>query len=84
MKACIEAAKECGIEGQKKSKDHSTQAGVDIIVDNIIALLEHSSAYTRALANQTFALVTSEVKESTIDLILAVGCLHVTCQWNSL
>ena len=50
-----------------------------MLVDNIIALLEYSSAYTRSLANQTFAMITSEVQESTIDLILAVRGSEMVC-----
>ena len=57
----------------KMSKDNVDQAAIDVLVDNIIVLLEYSSAYTRALANQTFAMVTPEVQGSTIDLILAVS-----------
>lgn len=74
-KACIEAANESVLSGTKKisKKQEPEQTGIDLIVDSIIALLENSSSYTRALANQAFALITSEVKLSTIELILAVS-----------
>ena len=45
---------------------------VDVLVDTVIGFLEKATAYMRAVANQVFSLLTGVVRESTIDLILAV------------
>ena len=68
----------------KKSKKSRKSAGidvaaevdapepVDVLVDTVIGFLEKATAYMRAVANQVFWLLTGSVRESTIDLILAV------------
>jgi DNA polymerase phi len=45
---------------------------VDVIVDTIIGYLEKSTGYMRTVGNEVFGLLSGVVKESTIDLILAV------------
>ena len=45
---------------------------VDLLVDTVIGFLEQATAYMRAVANQVFSLLSESVRESTIDLILAV------------
>lgn len=45
---------------------------VDVLVDTIIGFLEKSTAYMRTVGNQVFALLSSSVQESTIDLIISV------------
>ncbi len=59
----------------QKVREDSTDAPlepVDIMVDTIIGFLEKSTAYMRAVGNQVFALISSSVQASTIDLILTV------------
>jgi DNA polymerase phi len=46
---------------------------IDVLVDTIIGFLERSTAYMRTFGNQAFALLSGSVKDSTIDLILAVN-----------
>lgn len=46
---------------------------VDILVDNVIGFLEEATAYMRSIANQVFSLLSGAVRESTIDLIIAVS-----------
>lgn len=46
---------------------------IDILVDAIIGFLEKASAFTRSVANEAFSRVTSDVEESTINLILSVS-----------
>ncbi|KAF9452265.1 hypothetical protein P691DRAFT_661308 [Macrolepiota fuliginosa MF-IS2] len=81
LQACIEGTARMFPEGKKKKdtkkkaeknidKDESTHEPVDILVDTIIGFLEKSTAYLRTTANQVFALLSSSVKESTVDLIL--------------
>jgi len=43
------------------------------LVDILISYLERSTAYLRVIANQVFALLTSLVEKSTIDLVLTVS-----------
>ena len=49
------------------------QEPIDVVVDTIIGLLEHSTSFNRTVANQAFGLITSLCKESTIELILTVS-----------
>ena len=46
---------------------------VDVLVDNVIGFLEEATAYMRTVANQVFSLLSGSVKESTVDLIVAVS-----------
>jgi len=59
----------------KDAKDESEEQAdepVDVIVDTIIGFLEKSTAYMRTVGNQVFSLLSSSLKESTIDLIVTV------------
>jgi DNA polymerase phi len=47
---------------------------IDVFVDAIIGFLEKPVTYLRMVGNQAFALLSAEVKESTVDLMLAVSC----------
>ena len=66
---------------RKKSSQQSPSDGdveedvqpVDVLVDSIIGMLEQSTAYLRAVANQVFTLLSSSAKGTTIDLILRVS-----------
>ena len=66
---------------KKKKKDRKTKEPsedvtdepVDILVDTIIGFLEKSTAYIRTVGNQVFSLLAGSVKDTTIDLILAVS-----------
>lgn len=66
---------------KKKKKDRKTKEPsedvtdepVDILVDTIIGFLEKSTAYIRTVGNQVFSLLAGSVKNTTIDLILAVS-----------
>jgi DNA polymerase phi len=62
---------------QKSTKEHPPALPelVDVLIDTIIGYLEKSTAYKRAVGNQAFALLCDSVKETTIDLILAVRSL---------
>jgi hypothetical protein len=42
-------------------------------MDMIIGCLEKGTAYMRAVGNQSFSLLSGAVKDSTINLILAVS-----------
>lgn len=70
-------------EGKKLKKPRKSASGaeeddaappepVDVLVDTVIGFLEQATAYMRAVANQVFSLLSESVRESTIDLILAV------------
>jgi DNA polymerase phi len=69
------------LAGKKKKKDRKTKEPsedvtdepVDILVDTIIGFLEKSTAYIRTVGNQVFSLLAGSVKNTTIDLILAVS-----------
>ncbi|KDQ59553.1 hypothetical protein JAAARDRAFT_127225 [Jaapia argillacea MUCL 33604] len=84
LEACIDAASRllppAETKRSKKSRKSESQpvvssdelpAPVDVMVDTIIGFLEQSTLYMRTVANQVFSLLSSEVKESAIDLILA-------------
>lgn len=45
---------------------------IDVLVDTILGFLEKGTAYMRAVANHVFSILSGSVKESTIDLIVAV------------
>ncbi|KAI5124484.1 hypothetical protein M0805_003011 [Coniferiporia weirii] len=55
----------------KDDADDGDRTPIDLIVDIIIGLLEQSTSFTRAVANQSFAMLSSLITDSTIDLILA-------------
>ena len=57
-------------DGQGEDSDDAEP--VDILVDTVIGFLEQATAYMRAVANQVFSLLSESVRESTIDLIVAV------------
>ena len=57
----------------KESSEDVTDEPVDILVDTIIGFLEKSTAYIRTVGNQVFSLLSGSVKNTTIDLILAVS-----------
>jgi DNA polymerase phi len=46
---------------------------IDVLVDIIISYLEKGTAFMRAVGNQSFSLLSSLVKESTVSLILTVS-----------
>lgn len=67
---------------KKKARPSATEASaddgpipppIDVLVDTIIGFLEKSTAYMRAVSNQVFQMLSGEVQESTMDLILTVG-----------
>src|SRR5438552_10517727 len=62
---------------KKTSGDHvePSPLPIDVFVDIIIGHLEKSPAYMRSVGNHSFSLLCDNVKESTIDLILAVRVL---------
>ena len=57
----------------KEPSEDVTDEPVDILVDTIIGFLEKSTAYIRTVGNQVFSLLSGSVKDTTIDLILAVS-----------
>jgi len=46
---------------------------MDLLVDVLIGFLERASSQLRALASQVFGMLSGEVTESTVDLLLAVS-----------
>ncbi|KAI0350071.1 hypothetical protein OH77DRAFT_1100919 [Trametes cingulata] len=56
--------------GEDKGKEKELPAPIDVLVDTVIGFLEKGTAYMRAVANQVFSHLSSQVQESTIDLIL--------------
>ena len=78
--SCADAVSRMFPAVAKKSKKARKSEGaegepepVDVLVDTVIGFLDQATAYMRAVANQVFALLSSSVQESTIDLILAVS-----------
>ena len=63
-----------GQKRRKTSEENSDEdrPPIDFIIDIVIGLLEHSTAYTRVLANQCFSQLSSLITRSTVDLILMV------------
>lgn len=55
---------------EKKEVEEDFQEPINLLVDIIVGLLEHSSSFSRTMANQSFAMLTSLVTDSTVDLIL--------------
>lgn len=45
---------------------------IDVLVDTILGFLEKGTAYMRSVANHVFSILSGSVRESTIDLIVAV------------
>ena len=79
---CIDgASRMLLVDNDRKKKDRKTKElsgdvtdePVDILVDTIIGFLEKSTAYIRTVGNQVFSLLSGSVKDTTIDLILAVS-----------
>lgn len=62
---------------KKRKSEAPEQEPIDVVVDTIIGLLEHSTSFSRAMANRSFSMITPLVKESTMDLILVVSVLHL-------
>lgn len=60
------------------TQDATTDEPVDVLVDTIIGFLEKSTAYIRTVGNQVFSLLSGSVKDTTIDLILAVSQSYLT------
>lgn len=50
---------------------------VDLLVDTIIGFLESGTSYLRTIGNQVFALLSGSIKESTVDLIVAVRMMQL-------
>lgn len=78
---CIDSASRMLLaEKNMKTKEPSKDAvdePVDVLVDTIIGYLEKSTAYIRTVGNQVFSLLSGSVKDTTIDLILAVRQFHL-------
>ncbi|TFK42972.1 DNA polymerase phi-domain-containing protein [Crucibulum laeve] len=78
LEVCIDGASRLFPEGKGKKGRKSTAIDsletihepVDVLVDTIIGFLEKSTAYMRTVGNQVFSLLSGEVKDSTIDLIV--------------
>ncbi|KAF7304662.1 hypothetical protein MKEN_01180100 [Mycena kentingensis (nom. inval.)] len=58
-------------EADKADAQAEQPEPVDIFVDTIIGFLEKSTAFLRVVGNQVFALISSSLQASTIDLILS-------------
>ena len=50
----------------------ATLEPIDVFIDAIIGFLEKSTTYLRTISNQSFSLLCGSVRDTTIDLILAV------------
>lgn len=50
---------------------------IDVFIDIIIGFLEKSTTYLRTISNQSFSLLSGSIRDTTIDLILAV-CFSMT------
>ena len=71
-------------KGKDKVEEEEAQAvgdddlqPIDVLTDVIIGFLEASTAYMRTIANQAFGYLSSLVKASTVDLLIAVRFLTV-------
>ncbi|PFH52419.1 hypothetical protein AMATHDRAFT_139897 [Amanita thiersii Skay4041] len=78
LEACINAINQFfpikKKKGPKIAETDDTETSfepIDTLVDTIIGFMEKSTAYLRVVGNQAFASLSSAIKESTIDLILA-------------
>ncbi|KII88994.1 hypothetical protein PLICRDRAFT_108863 [Plicaturopsis crispa FD-325 SS-3] len=80
LESCIDGATRM-FPSKKSKKSRKSTGGdadmesappepIDVLVDTIIGFLEKSTAYMRTVSNQVFSLLSSSVKETTIDLIL--------------
>jgi DNA polymerase phi len=84
-KACIDATSRMLLTETKNKKSQKAEAAsaeaseepVDVLVDTIIGFLEKSTSYMRTVGNQVFSLLTSSMKEGTIDLIITVSTSFV-------
>jgi DNA polymerase phi len=56
----------------RRKEGGSESEPIDLLVDTIIGFLEKGTSYTRSIGNQSFALLSGLVKESTIDLVVTV------------
>ncbi|KAI0288393.1 DNA polymerase phi-domain-containing protein [Multifurca ochricompacta] len=77
LESCIDSASRLfslsqnNLDSNESFKDDELQVEpIDILADLIIGFLENGTAFTRAVGNQTFSLLSSAVKDSTIGLIL--------------
>ncbi|KZV71817.1 hypothetical protein PENSPDRAFT_751491 [Peniophora sp. CONT] len=83
LEACVDGVSKLFAPPKKTSKKKSKKAAqedveeesepepIDVLVDIIIGFLEKSTAFTRAVGNQSFSLLSGAVKGSTVDLVLA-------------
>ena len=58
---------------QAEDTSEEDRPPIDFIVDIIIGLLERSTAFPKSLANLCFAMISSLLTKSSVDLILAVS-----------
>lgn len=85
LQSCLEAVARMPFwpskaKKSKKGKAAATTQGegdeevepIDILTDVIIGFLEASTSYMRTIANQVFGCLSPLVKQSTIDLLVAV------------
>ena len=64
-------------EDQATMTESEDPKPVDLVVDTLIGYLEQQTNFLRATANHVFSLITSEVEDTTLDLILKVSlCIH--------
>jgi hypothetical protein len=60
---------------EAKAKNEDEPLPIDIFMDTIIGFLEKGTAFLRAVANQSFLLLSARLERSTIELILTVGAI---------
>ncbi|KIL68594.1 hypothetical protein M378DRAFT_190984 [Amanita muscaria Koide BX008] len=75
LEACIDGVSRLFASGKRKTQGsddekEEVQEPIDVLVDLVIGFMEQSSGYLRTIGNQAFALLSSAIKQSTIDLIL--------------
>ncbi|KAF9009405.1 DNA polymerase phi-domain-containing protein [Cyathus striatus] len=74
LEAVVDAAermfpKKKGKTGRKSTTGDDEHEPIDVLVDAIIGVLEKSTAYMRVVSNHVFSLLSSAVRETTVDLI---------------
>lgn len=86
MEAARKLLSETKQQKKKKKKQKSNEelnedepASIDLLVDIIIGLLEGSTSFTRTIANESFAMLTPLMTDSTISLVLAVSKVVYIC-----
>lgn len=86
MEAARKLLSETKQQKKKKKKQKSNEelnedepASIDLLVDIIIGLLEGSTSFTRTIANESFAMLTPLMTDSTISLVLAVSKVFYIC-----